>query len=210
MAQSGRIDAVLWDIGGVLLDWNPRYLYRKMFDDEAEMERFLTDVCTPDWHSAHDRGVSFEESCALLARRHPEHAGAIMAWGRHSEEMEGGEIAETVAILTDLRAAGVPCYALTNMERETYPRRVARYPFMSWFEDTVVSSHEGLVKPDPRLYQVALQRFGLNPERVLAIDDLERNLATAASLGMTTIHYRSPKDLRARLTELGMLERSQA
>src|SRR5947199_6094016 len=122
--MQGPIEAVVFDIGGVLLDWNPRYLYRELFDDEQEMERFLSKICTPEWHEAHDRGRSFEVSCAELASAHPEYAEMIHAWGRRSEEMVAGPIEETVEILRRLKAAGVPCYALTNMETETFPLRV--------------------------------------------------------------------------------------
>ena len=199
------IDAVVFDIGGVLLEWDPRNLYRKLFDDEAEMERFLREVCTLDWHEAHDRGVPAEESCARLAAAHPERSELIFAWARRSEEMVAGPIAGTVEILGELKGAGVPCYALTNMEAETYPQRLRRYPFMSWFDGTVVSSSEGVVKPDAAIFRRLLTRFGLNPHATVMIDDSAKNLVTAASLGMTPIEFRGPEQLRERLVALGLL-----
>ena len=199
------IEAVLWDIGGVLLDWDPRYLYRKVFDDKTEMERFLAEVCTPDWHAEHDRGRRFDESLPELAARHPEYHDEILAWGQRSEEMEAGELAGTVAILAELRATGMPCFALTNMEHETYPRRVARYPFMSWFAGTVVSAHEGMAKPDRELYRVTFDRLGLDPEHTLTIDDSPANIVTAESLGLTTIRFESPAQLRRELRVLELL-----
>ncbi len=131
------IKAVVFDIGGVLLDWNPRHLYRKLFDEEAEMERFLSEVCTPEWHSAHDRGVPMEPSCAELAAKHPKYAEMIKAWARRSEEMVAGVIPGTPEILRDLQANGVPCYALTNIEAETYPLRLQRFAFLRSFEGIV-------------------------------------------------------------------------
>jgi 2-haloacid dehalogenase len=199
------IDAVVFDIGGVLLEWDPRNLYRKLFDDEAEMEQFLREVCTLDWHEAHDRGVPAEESCARLAAAHPERSELIFAWARRSEEMVAGPIAGTVEILRELKGAGVPCYALTNMEAETYPQRLRRYPFMSWFDGTVVSSSEGVVKPDAAIFRRLLTRFGLNPRATVMFDDSAKNLVTAAGLGMTPIEFRGPEQLRERLVALGLL-----
>ena len=132
---TGRARAIVFDLGGVLLDWNPRHLYRKLFDgDDAAMERFLAEVCTMQWHHAHDLGVPPQRTCTDLAQAHPDKAELIWAWSRRSEEMVAGPIDGTVAILSDLKAAGVPCYALTNMERETYPLRLERFEFMRWFD----------------------------------------------------------------------------
>jgi 2-haloacid dehalogenase len=205
-ARNGSIKAVIFDLGGVLLDWNPRYLYRKMFDDEAAMERFLAEVCTMDWHEANDRGVSFEVTCAQLAAEHPEHAEHIWAWGTRTEEMMGGPIEGTVEVLRELIAAGsVRVFALTNMEAHTYPLRRERYDFLGWFEGTVVSSTEGVIKPDPRIFEVLLERYGLEAGSTLMIDDSARNIAAARALGMPTVLFQSPEALRAELEEAGVL-----
>jgi 2-haloacid dehalogenase len=198
------IRVLVFDIGGVLLDWNPRHLYRKLFDDEAEMERFLAEICTLEWHAAHDRGVPYEQSCAELAAAHPEYADFIWAWARRSEEMIAGPVDGTVEVLSTLRANGVPCYALTNMERETYPRRRDRYPFLTWFDGTVVSASEGLVKPDPRIFELLLDRFALNPAETAMIDDSPRNLEAARSVGMQTVRFESPDQLRRWLECAGL------
>ncbi len=199
------IEVVVFDIGGVLLDWDPRHLYRSLFEDEAEMERFLQDVCTLEWHAAHDRGVPFEASCAELAAAHPEYADEIWAWGRRSEDMVRGPIAGSVEILSDLRERGVRCYALTNMERETDSVRHERFPFMQWFQGTVVSSHEGVTKPDPEIFRRLFDRYGLCPQATAYVDDSERNVEAALELGMRAVRFRSPEQLRDWLRELEVL-----
>jgi 2-haloacid dehalogenase len=199
------IEAVVFDIGGVLLEWNPRNLYRKLFDDEREMERFLEEVCTLEWHDAHDRGKPFSESCAELAARHPAYADEIQAWGRRSEEMVGGPIGETVELLRELKDAGVPCYALTNMEAETYPQRVERFEFMRWFDGALVSGFEGIAKPDAEVFQLLLRRFDLVRETTLLIDDSPRNVAAAISVGMQAVEFRCASQIRGVLQEAGLL-----
>jgi 2-haloacid dehalogenase len=206
-AQQPAIDAVIFDIGGVLLDWNPRHLYRKLFDDERAMEWFLAEICTMDWHEANDLGVPFEVSCGELAARHPEYADLIWAWGRRSEEMIAGPISGTVQILGELRQRSVHCYALTNMEAETYPRRLERYPFLRWFDGTVVSSSEGIAKPDPQIFRLLMERFGLVPQATLLVDDSARNVEAADMLGLQTVRFESPQDLRVRLQNAGVLDR---
>jgi 2-haloacid dehalogenase len=204
--RNGSVDAVVFDLGGVLLDWNPRYLYRKMFDDEAAMEHFLREVCTMEWHEANDRGVSFQVTCAQLAAEHPEHAEHIWAWGTRTEEMVGGPIAGTVEILRELLALHrVRVFALTNMESHTYPVRRESYDFLDWFEGTVVSSAEGVIKPDPRIFQLLLGRYGLEASSTLMIDDSARNIAAARALGMPTVLFESPEALRAELEAAGVL-----
>jgi 2-haloacid dehalogenase len=202
------IEAVVFDIGGVLLDWNPRYLYRELFDDEAAMERFLAEVCTMEWHRANDLGVPYAHSCAALAERHPEQADLIWAWGRRTEEMIGGPIDGTVEVLRELLAAGVLCYALTNMEAETYPLRREGYEFMRWFQGTVVSSHERVAKPDPEIFHRLLERFGLSAATTLLIDDSQVNVDAARALGIQALRFESPDQVRAHLARAGLLDAS--
>jgi 2-haloacid dehalogenase len=203
--RAAIINAVVFDVGGVLLDWDPRHLYRKLFDDEQEMERFLAELCTVEWHAQHDRGVPAEQSCAALAAEHPEYAELIHAWSRRTEEMIAGTIDGSIEILRELKADGIRCYALTNMEAETYPLRAARYEFMSWFDGTVVSAHEGVIKPEREIFERLLTRYGLEPARTLMIDDSRRNVEAAAGLGMQTVHYTSPAQLRGELERFGLL-----
>ena len=199
------VDAVVFDLGGVLIDWNPRHLYRQLFDDEAAMEEFLATICTLEWHVAHDLGESTAESCAALALEHPEHAPMILAWADRGEDMIGGAIEETVSILAELRAAGVPCYVLSNMEPETFPLRLERFEFLHWFGGHVISGLEGVVKPDPKIFRRMLRRFDLEPSRTLFIDDSAANVEAAAEIGINAIRFESPAQLRTNLEDLGLL-----
>jgi 2-haloacid dehalogenase len=204
------VGAVVFDVGGVLLDWNPRHLYRKLFANQADMEWFLAEVCSPAWHAPHDRGVSTAASCAELATRHPELSELIWAWSSRSEEMIGGVDAGSVEVLRGVREAGLPCYALTNMEAETYPLRLKRFPFLRWFDGTVVSGQEGVAKPEPAIFRRLLDRFGLTPNTTLMIDDTKENLDTASKLGIQTALFRSSHQLRAELEAVGVLASSLA
>ena len=203
MAESAARAAV-FDIGGVMLEWDPRHVYRDVFDDEAEMERFLAEVCSREWHEDNDRGVRYAESCAALAARFPQYTAEIYLWGERTEDMIVGTIDGTVELLGELQAAGVPCYGLTNMEAETYPVRYERYAFLRALDGTVVSSQEGVIKPDPEIFRRLFERFGLVPEQTVFIDDVEQNITAARALGMQTVLFTSPAQLRAELVALGL------
>jgi 2-haloacid dehalogenase len=190
---------VVFDVGGVLLDWDPRHLYRKLISDPAEMEWFLANVCTPQWHEAHDRGLSTWESCAALAKERPEYAGLIMAWAERGEEMIAGPLPDGVKLLRRVIGSGLPCYALTNMEAETYPKRLARYDFLRCFTGTVVSGFEGIAKPDREIYELLLRRFGLDPATTLFVDDHPVNVSAAADAGMEAMVYSGPGPVLRRL-----------
>jgi 2-haloacid dehalogenase len=206
MDTKTSVEAVVFDIGGVLVDWDPRHLYRKVFDDTEEMERFLAEVCTPEWHAPHDRGVSTVESCADLATRHPELADRIWAWANRSEEMVAGEIPGTADVVDELVTAGRRCYALTNMESEAYPLRRERFAFFRLFHGVVVSGLEGVSKPDPEIFLRLLDRYSLEAGSTLFVDDTDANLETAASLGMATVRFESAALLREHLVQLRLLE----
>jgi 2-haloacid dehalogenase len=199
-----QIDAVVFDLGGVLIDWNPRYLYRQLFDDQGEMEDFLGRICTPDWHRAHDLGEDITASCARLARLHPGYRDIIMAWAVRGEEMAAGQIDDTVEILCELMAAGTRCYALSNMEPETFTIRRARFPFMELFDGHVISGIEGVAKPDRRIFEILLRRHGLRPRSTVFVDDSAQNVDAAQALGITAIQYTSALRLRQDLRILGL------
>ncbi len=202
------VEAVVFDIGGVLLDWDPRYLYRKLFTDESAMECFLSEVCTPEWHAPHDRGVPASESCRELAALNPDVSDLIWAWSHRSEEMIGGEFADSVEVLGELVDSGMPCFALTNMEAETYPLRRGRYPFFGRFDGIVVSGEERVAKPDPEIFCRLLHRFGLTASTTLMIDNTRENIESASDLGMQTVLFRSAGQLRQRLYDVGALCRT--
>ena len=197
---------MVFDLGGVLIDWNPRHLYRKLFvGDDAGMERFLAEVCTGEWNLQQDAGRTWMEASALLKARHPGQAELIDAYHLRWAEMIAGPIEGTVAILRELKAQGTPLYALTNWSHETYPVALELFDFMGWFSGVVVSGQEKLIKPDPRIYRLLLQRYGLAPEETVYIDDIARNAHAATALGMHGLHFTSPAALRRDLTALGLL-----
>jgi 2-haloacid dehalogenase len=198
------VAAAVFDIGGVLLDWDPRHLYRQLFDDPDEMADFLARICTADWHRAHDLGADTTRSCELLAREYPEYAAPIMAWAQRGEEMIAGQIDGTVAVLAELRAAGLPCFALSNMEADTYPVRRDRFAFMRWFDGAVISGIEGVAKPDQRIFEIMVSRHDLDPRRTVFIDDSPANVAAARALGFRAIRFVSPEELRNELRRLGV------
>jgi 2-haloacid dehalogenase len=198
------VDAVVFDLGGVLLDWDPRHLYRKLFEDPGQMADFLDRVCTMEWHRAHDLGASIQQTCQDLAREHPEHAALIMAWAERGEEMIAGQIDGTVEVLAELAAARVPCFVLSNMEAETFPLRRDRFPFMRHFAGYVVSGYEGVAKPDPAIFKLLLARHELAPARTVFIDDQPGNIAAAQELGVRGIRFADPGQLRADLRALGL------
>jgi 2-haloacid dehalogenase len=199
-----EIDVVVFDLGGVLIDWNPRHLYRRLFTDHDEMERFLADVCTDDWHRQHDLGADIQESCRLLAAMHPGYRDMIMAWAEHGEEMAAGQFDETVDLLTELKEAGARCYALSNMEPETFAIRYERFGFMKLFDGCVISGIEGVAKPHRRIFEILLGRYDLDPAALVFVDDSERNVAAARALGMRALQYTSAAQLRRALRALGV------
>ncbi len=200
------LDTVVFDLGGVLADWDPRYLYREMFaDDEAAMEQFLATVTTPEWNLAMDAGRDRAEAVAELSAAHPGHEPLIRAWVDRWEEMLGAEIAGTALIVDDLASAGVRLLALTNWSAETFPTARLRYPSFSRFEGIVVSGEHGLAKPDPTLYEVLMTRFEVDPRRAAFVDDKPVNVEVARELGFTGLVFRTPAELRADLVRLGLL-----
>ena len=205
-----EIAAVVFDLGGVLLDWNPRHVYRRLFTDPDEMEDFLARICTPDWHLAHDLGEDVTESCRRLARQHPGHRDMIMAWADPGDEMAAGQIDGAVDVLAELKAAGVRCLVLSNMEPATFARRLGRFPFMNWFDGYVISGHEGLAKPDPRIFQLLLRRYRLEPAATVFVDDSPANVEAARGQGLAAVRYTSAGQLRNRLRALGLTALSPA
>jgi len=206
MSSTINIDTLLLDLGGVLVDWDPRYLYRPVFQgDEAAMEHFLAQVCPPEWNREMDAGRPVDEAIAERQRLFPEHAPLIALWKTRWEQMLRDPIHDTVELVDTLRKRGHRLYALTNWSAETFPVARARFDFLRWFDDIVVSGEVKLAKPDPRIFQLAFRRCGLTPECTLYVDDVGRNVEVARELGMHAIHFEQPRKLRADLERLGLL-----
>ncbi len=200
-----RPTAVIFDLGGVLIDWDPRHLYRSLIADEAEMEAFLAEVVSPAWNLEQDRGRPFVEAVDLLVHEHPDRAELIRTYWNRWPDMLGEAHHDTVAILGDLRSTGVRLLALTNWSAETYRFAPDRYPFLAWFEAVVVSGAEGLIKPDPILFRLVARRHGIVPAETVFIDDSAVNVEAAADLGFRALRFRGAEALRADLVELGLL-----
>jgi 2-haloacid dehalogenase len=201
MADS-QITAVVFDLGGVLIDWNPRHLYRQLISDQDELDYFLSRICTPEWHLAHDRGVDTEQSCRELAQVHPEYADLIMAWAHRGEDMVAGVFDDTVDVLSELRSGGVRCLALSNMEPDTFIKRHRRFSFFGLLDGWVISGQEGVVKPDRAIFEILLSRYGLEPAATVFIDDNQVNVAAAAELGVVAIEFTTAAQLRKELRDL--------
>lgn len=196
----------LFDLGGVIIDWSPARLYSKIFSDPAEMDRFLSSVCTMDWHTRHDAGVSFADNAAQLIAAHPQYENQIKAWRGRWMEMFDGCIAGAERIVESLAGRGTPLYGLSNMPAETWDEVYSAYPILSRFRQIVVSGETGLVKPDPAIFQLTLARMGgPSPDEVLFIDDLPRNVATADALGFRTHLFRGAAELERSLILEGLL-----
>jgi 2-haloacid dehalogenase len=196
----------VFDLGGVLIDWNPRYLYRKLFDgDDEAMEHFLANICTSNWNAQQDAGRTLAEACALLKRDHPAHAKFIDAWMERYDEMLAGPIHGTVDVLAELRRRGVPIYALSNWSAETFPAALKRFDFLRWFRGTLLSGDVRLLKPDPRIFNVFFETHGVDPAQAVYIDDLPANVDAARALGMHGIRFTDPAALRGELVQVGLI-----
>ena len=204
--MTSAIQAVVFDLGAVLIDWDPRHLYRGLFDgDDAAMERFLADVCTPAWNARLDAGGTWHDAVEALVREHPEHRDLIVAYEERWPEMLGGPIDGTVAIVGELRTAGLRLAVLSNWSAEKFPIALERYPFLGWFETLVISGDVGVSKPDARIYRHLLEVTRFDPAATLFIDDQPANLEAAAAHGLRTHRFRDPSTLRADLEALGLL-----
>jgi 2-haloacid dehalogenase len=204
--KTDSIDTVLFDLGAVLIDWNPRYLYRPLFNgDEQAMEDFLAEIVPGSWNHDIDAGKTFDAAVAECTALHPNHAAKIALWRDDWEKMLRGEITGSVEILAELRNKGHRLHALTNWSAETFPIARRRFDFLKWFEDIVVSGEVGLAKPDPRIFALTIERCRLNPARTVFVDDSLVNVEAGRDAGMHTLHFRDPQQLRADLTRLGLL-----
>lgn len=201
-----KINTIIFDLGGVLIDWNPRYLYRKIFNTEEEINWFLENVCTPEWNDRQDAGRSFEEATEELVAKFPEHELAIRAWyGRWSETISG-RIDETVALLTEIKESKrYKLYALTNWSAETFPWALDNFEFLHWFDGIVVSGVEKSRKPFPEFYQILFDRYQINPTQAIFIDDNLKNVEGALKVGLPTVHFQSAGQVRQEFIKIGII-----
>ena len=197
----------MFDVGGVLIDWNPRYLYRKLITDEGEMERFLAEVCSLEWHQQHDVGASYHETIPALVALHPEWEAEIRAWNGRFAEMYGGCFPDTVSLLEDLHVRGVRLLASTNWGADSWTRITTQYAFFDLFEGALVSGEVGVAKPDPVFFDLLIETFDLVPPTTLYIEDNPVNLDAAAQSGFVTHLFRSPEELAEDLRTRGLLVR---
>lgn len=197
---------IIFDLGSVLIDWNPRYLYRKIFATEAEIDNFLQNICTSDWNEEQDAGRSLQEATEMLVANHPAHEAQIRAYYGRWKEMLNGEIPGSVQLLRQLKESGkYKLYALTNWSNETFPLALVEFPFLQWFDGIVVSGREKQRKPFPSFYQLLLNRYQVDAEHALFIDDNLRNVKAAEEQGIDSVHFVHPEQLKDALVSKNIL-----
>lgn len=202
-----KCSIVVFDLGGVLVDWDPRYMYRKLFDgDTKAMEEFLATVCTQTWNEQQDAGRPFADACSSLKLVYPDKASLIDAWIERYDEMLAGPISGTVDILTKLNSQGVPVYALSNWSAETFPIALKRFEFLKLFRGVMLSGEVKLLKPDPRIFKLFLETFAIDPALTVYIDDRQPNVDTAIACGMRGLVFTEAAALRTELTRLELLD----
>ncbi|KUL95274.1 2-haloalkanoic acid dehalogenase [Bosea sp. WAO] len=198
-----RSPVVVFDVGNVLLRWDPFHLYRDLIPDDARRDWFLANVCTAAWNIEQDRGRSWTDAVAILIAAHPEWEREIRAFDERWHETVPGVIDDSVAVLEELKERGEKVYAITNFSREKWAECLVRFPFLRSFDGAIVSAHERLLKPDPAIYRVLTERYELDAGDCIFIDDSEKNVLGARSVGMRAVHFREPIDLRGELRALG-------
>ena len=196
---------VVFDLGAVLIDWNPRYLFRKVFESEEKMEWFLGNVCHHDWNLAQDQGRGFDEAVEEAISRHPDWAREVRIYRDRWHEMIPGDIPGTVAILEQLHAKGTPLYAITNWNGDTFRATRPRFAFLNYFRDIVVSGDERLLKPEPDIFHLLARRNSIKLADSIFIDDSLKNVKGAEAVGMKGHHFTTPEKLAAELQKLGIL-----
>lgn len=206
--MTSTITNVVFDIGNVLIEWNPENLYRKLIPNDDERHEFLTTVCTPDWNVQQDLGRTWTEAVEILSREFPEKTELIRAYADRWHEMVPGPVPGTEVLLSELKANKTPLYAITNFSSEKFVEAQGRFPFLKTsFLDIVVSAEERMLKPDVRIYQILIDRNDLTPERCLFIDDSLPNVETARRLGMTAHHFKNAAGLERELAALNLIMR---
>jgi 2-haloacid dehalogenase len=200
------IKAIIFDYGNVLLDWNPRYVFRRYFPNDLEgMERFLSEINFMAWNAHQDRGRPFREGVAILSKQFPQYAHLIQAYHEHWTDSIGEAFQGSIAILKKLKQAGYPLYGFSNWSAETFPSVREKHGFFDLFDDMVISGAVGYVKPEPEIYQIMLDKIGRAAKECLLIDDSLPNIIQANKIGFVTVHFQSPPELEKEIIQLGLL-----
>ena len=203
--MNNNIDTIIFDLGGVLIDWNPRYVYRQIFKTEKETEWFLENVTTAEWNENQDAGYPLHKATEELVAKHPGWETEIKAYYGRWLEMLGDQIHETVKILQQLKKTGkYKLLALTNWSAETFPHALERFEFLKLFEGIVVSGEEKMKKPSAAFYKIIIDRYHLDPSKTIFIDDSLRNIKGAEALGINGIHFHNPAQLKEALQRIGI------
>jgi len=201
-----NIKAIIFDYGGVLLDWNPHNLYRRFFQGQPEaMDQFLTEINFAEWNAQQDKGRPFAEAVEALSAEFPHHAQLINAYYEYWEESISGPISETIEILKQLKGKSFPLYGLSNWSGETFSRARHKYEFFGIFDDMVISGDVGHIKPEPEIFHIMLEKIGRPAHECLLIDDSMVNIQQAQKIGFVTVHFQSPEQLKTALCELNIL-----
>jgi 2-haloacid dehalogenase len=199
-----HINTIIFDFGGVLIDWNPRYMYRDEFEESSEMEHFLAKVCTDDWNLQQDKGRSLAEGTKVLQDKFPEHVVKIQLYYDQWEKMIKGSIPQNVRVLRKLKGK-YKLYGLTNWSAETFPIVFKRFSFFQLFDGIVISGKEKMIKPDKKIFELMLDRYQLEAKNTLFIDDNINNIQAAKEIGFATIHVLEKTDLKSDLYALGLI-----
>ncbi len=194
--MSRRIDTVIFDLGGVLIDWNPEYVYKNVFRTQEAMDYFLTNICTFPWNEEQDAGRTIEEANKILVAQYPHYEKEILTYYEEWHNMLGGPISNTVEILRELKSLNsISLYALTNWSAETFPVALERYDFLQWFEGILVSGEEGMKKPDIRIYELICKRYNIDKSNAIFIDDNKKNIDAALDFGLQAVHFNGAESL---------------
>jgi len=191
-----KITSIVFDLCSVLIDLNPRYLYRKLLPTEKEVEWFLENICNDEWNTKHDKGQPFSKGISELSKLYPQYETLIRNWFDRWEEMLGGPIKDTVEILAELKNLGCPLYILSNWSAETYPKAEAIFEFLKWFDGKIISGEIGQIKPDPEIFYTLTKTYNLKPGDTVFIDDKLENIEAANLLGFHIIHFKNGELLR--------------
>lgn len=199
MTASFNPTAVVFDIGNVLVGWDPRNLYKNHFKNADELNWFLDEVVNLTWHTNHDRGLSFTEGCENLAKKHPKYKKEIYLFHSHWRQTISGPIEGSISLLKKLSEQGVPLFAISNYSAEKFPELLEEFSFMDMFDDIVISGEVGFVKPEPEIFEIAMDQFGLKPQEAVFVDDRLENIAAGEAFGLLPYHFSTPEKLENQL-----------